>query len=79
MVSYLNLLPLYEKFPGGVHSHLVIYSAAEVHAIFTDADKMIKSVQTGDHEIKQWILLITPPFFLRDITCFTRIKVILKL
>ena len=25
MVSYLNLLRLYEEFPRGVHSHTVIY------------------------------------------------------
>ena len=28
-------------------------TAAEVPAIFTDADTRIKGVQTGDHKIKQ--------------------------
>ena len=52
---------------------------AEVPAIFTDADTRIKGVQIGDHEIKQKILLIKPPLFLRGINCLTRIQVILKL
>ena len=54
-------------------------TVAEVPAIFTDADTGIKGVQIGDHKIKKKILLITAPSFLRDITCLTRIHVILKL
>ena len=45
---------------------------------FTDADARIKGVQIGDHEIKQSILPMTS-FFLRDITCLTRIEMIVKL
>ena len=63
-----------------MHILILLYvTVAEVPAIFTDADTRIKGVQIGDHKIKQQILLITPPFFLRDITCLTRIQVILKL
>ena len=58
---------------------LLYVTVAEVPAIFTDADARIKGVQIGDHKIKQKILLITPPFFLRDIACLTRMQVILKL
>ena len=79
MFPYLNLLPLYRSSPR-VHILILLYvTVAEVPAIFTDADTRIKGVQIGDHKIKQQILLITPPFFLRDITCLTRIQVILKL
>ena len=52
---------------------LTYITMAEVPAIFTDADTRIKSVQIGGHD------LITPAFFLRDITCLVRIQVILKL
>ena len=38
MVSYLNLVPLYEEFARGVHFH---------------ADTRIKGVQIGYHKIKQ--------------------------
>ena len=44
----------------GVSTHITV---AEVLAIFTDADTSIKAVQIGDHEIKQYIWLMTPPFF----------------
>ena len=64
----------------GVHTLILLYvTVAEVPAIFTDADTRIKGVQIGDYKIKQQILLITPPFFLRDITCYIRIPVNLKL
>ena len=63
-----------------VHTLILLYvTVAEVPAIFTDADTTIKGVQIGNHKIKEQILLITPPFFLRDINCLTRIQVILKL
>ena len=58
---------------------LLYVTVATVPVIFTDADTRIKGVQIGDHKIKQSILLIIPPFFLRDITCLTKIQVILKL
>ena len=79
MVSYLNLLPLYRSLPE-VHTLILLYvTAAEVPVIFTDADTRFKGVQIVDHKIERQILLITPPFFLRDITCLTRMPVNLKL
>ena len=76
MVLYLIILPLYEEFVRVVHSHTV---TNEVPSIFIDADTRIKGVQIGDHEIKQYILPMTSPFFLRDITYLTIIEVFLKL
>ena len=75
MVSYLIPLPLYQEFARVFHSHTVM---AEVPAIFIDADARIKGVQIADNEIKQSILPM-PSFFLKDITCFTGIEVIVKL
>ena len=38
----------------GVYTLILSYvTVVEVPAIFTDADKRIKGVQTGDHKIKQ--------------------------
>ena len=75
MVSYLIRLLLYQEFARVVYSHTVM---AEVPTIFIDADARIKGVQIGDHEIKQSILPMTS-FFLRDITCLTRIEMTVKL
>ena len=48
----------------GVSTLILFYiTVPEVPAIFTDANSRIKGVQIGDHEIKQLILLIIPPFF----------------
>ena len=52
---------------------------AEVLANFIDADKRIKGLQTGDHEIKLVNFADDITMFLGDITCFNRIQVILKL
>ena len=64
----LIFLALCKKFDKGFHSHSVIYYCGRGTI---NADKKIKGVQIGDHETKQEILLITPPTFLRDITCLT--------
>ena len=48
MVSYLNLLPLYEEFSRGADSHAVM-----LPTIFTNADTRIKEVEIGHHKIKQ--------------------------
>ena len=62
-----------------MHTFVLLYvTVAEVPAIFTDADTRIKGVQIGDHKIKQQILLITPPFLVTDITCITKIQMILQ-
>ena len=58
---------------------LLYITVVEVLAIFINADTRIKGVQIGDHETKQNILLMMQPFFFRDITCITRMQVILKL
>ena len=51
----------------------------EVLANFIDADKGIKGVQIGDHEIKLVKFADGITIFLEDITCLNRIQVILKL
>ena len=51
----------------------------EVLANFIDADKGIKGVQIGDHEIKLVNFADNITIFLEDITCLNRIQVILKL
>ena len=59
---------------------LVLYiMAAEVLANFIDADKRMKGVQIGDHEIKLVNFADDITIFLGDITCLNRIQVILKL
>ena len=59
---------------------LVLYiKAAEVLANFIDADKKMKGVQIGDHEMKLVNFADDITIFLGDIICFNRIQVILKL
>ena len=68
----------------GVHqgcplSSLVLYiTAAKALANFIDANKRIKGVQIGEHEIKLVRFTDDITIFLRDITYFNRIQVILK-
>ena len=63
----------------GVSTLILLYiTVVEVLAVFINADTRIKRVQIGDHETKQ-ILPMTPPLFLRDISCLTRMQAILKL
>ena len=52
---------------------------AEVLARFVNANKRIKAIQIGDHEIKIVNFADDTTIFLRDITCLDRIQVILKL
>ena len=64
----------------GVSTLILVYvTVAKVRAIFIDADTKKKGVQLSDHELKQYVLLMTPPFFLQDITYLTRIQMLLKL
>ena len=42
---------------------LLYITLTKVAAIFIDADTRIKEVQIGNHEIKQKILPMIPPFF----------------
>ena len=60
-------------------SSVLYIKAAEVLANFIDADKRIKGVQIGDHEIKLVNFADDITIFLGDITCLNRIQVILKL
>ena len=53
--------------------------AAEVLANFIDANKSIKGVQIGNHEIKLVKLAEYITIYVGDITCLNRIQVILKL
>ena len=52
---------------------------AEVLANFIDADKRMKGVKIGDHEMKLVNFADDITIFLGDITCFNEIQLILKL
>ena len=60
-------------------SMLLYIIATEVLANFINADKMIKEIHIGDHEIKTVNFSDDTTIFLRDITCLNWIQVILKL
>ena len=59
---------------------MLLYNiAAEVLAILINADKRIKGIQIGDHDIKIVNFADNSTIFLRSITCLlNRIQVILK-
>ena len=63
---------------GCLLSMLLYNIAAEVLANLINADKRIKGIQIGDHEIKIVNFADNTTIFLRDITCLNRIQVILK-
>ena len=52
---------------------------AEAIANFINADKNIKGIQIGDHEIEIKNFTDNTTIFLRDIICLNRIHVILRL
>ena len=59
------LLILYPcmRSSSGVSTFMLLYiTVVEILTIFINADKRIKGVQIGDHETKQYILLMTPFF-----------------
>ena len=60
-------------------SKLLYNMATEVLANLINADKRIKGIQIGDHEIKIVNFTDNTIIFLRDITCLNRIQVILRL
>ena len=60
-------------------SKLLYNIAAELLANLINADKRIKGIQIGDHEIKIVNFTDNTTIFLRDITCLNRIQVILRL
>ena len=57
----------------------VVYYGSEVLANCIDANKRMKGIQIGDHEIKLVNFAHKITFFLGDIPCLNRIQVILKL
>ena len=52
--------------------------ATEVLANLIDANKRIRGIQIGDHEIKIITFADNTIIFLRDITCLNKIQVILR-
>ena len=64
---------------GCLLSMLLYNIAAEVLANLINADKRIKGIQIGDHDIKIVNFADNTTIFLRDITCLNRVQVILKL
>ena len=63
---------------GCLLSILLYNIAAEVLANLINADKRIKGIQIGDHDIKIVNFADNTTIFLRDITCLNRIQLILK-
>ena len=63
---------------GCLLSMLLYNIAAEALANLINADKRIKWEQIVDHDIKIVNFADNTTIFLRDITCFNRIQVILK-
>ena len=68
-----------EVCQGCLFSMLLYIIAAEVLASFINANKRIKEIQIGDHEIEIVNFADNTTIFLRDTTCLNRIQVILKL
>ena len=60
-------------------SKLLYNTTDEVLANLINADKRIKEIQIGDHEIKIVNFTDNTIIFLRDITCLNRMQVILRL
>ena len=60
-------------------SKLLYNIVTEVLANLINADKRIKEIQIGDHEIKIVNFADNTTIFLRYITCLNRIQVILRL
>ena len=63
---------------GCLLSMLLYNIEAEILANLINADKRIKRIQIGDHDIKIVNFADNTTIFLRDITCLNRIQVILK-
>ena len=60
-------------------SKLFYKTAAEVLATLINADKRIKEIQVGDHDIKILNFTDNTIIFLRYITCLKMIQLILRL
>ena len=61
---------------GSLFSILLSITAAEVLASFINANKKIKGIQKGNHEIKIVNFADDTTISLRDITCLNTIQVI---
>ena len=68
-----------EVSQGCLFSMLLYIIAAELLASFISANKRIKGIQIGNHEIKIVNFADNTTIFLGDITCLDKIQVILKL
>ena len=66
-------------YQGCMFSMLLYNIAAEVLANLINADKRIKGIQIGDHDIKIVNFADNATIFLRDITCLNRIQVKMKM
>ena len=64
---------------GCLLSMLLYNIVAEVLANFINADRRIKGIEIGDHEIKIVTFTDNITIFLRDITRLNRIRLILRL
>ena len=65
-----------EVCQGCLFSMLLYIIAAEVLASFINANKRIKGIQIGDHEIKIVNFADDTTIFLRDITCLNRLMIL---
>ena len=65
--------------PVMLNVQVVYNTTAEVLANLINADKRIKGIQIGDHEIKIVNFNDNTTIFLRDITYLNRIQAILRL
>ena len=77
MASYLTPLPLCEEFASGVHSQCC-YTLLQLRYLPISLIR-IKEIQIGDHEIKTVNFANDTTIFLKEITCFNRKQLILKL
>ena len=59
-------------------SKLLYNTAAEVLANLINADKRIKRIQIGDHDIKIVSFTDNTTIFLRDFTCLNRVQMSLR-
>ena len=68
---------LMQGFRQGCPLSMALYiTVSYIFANFIDADKRIKGIQTGDHEIKLVNFPDEITFFLADTTCLNRIHMI---
>ena len=74
-----GLFPLMRRVHHGWPLSVLLYIiVAEVLAICTDTDTRIKGIQMGDYEIKIVNIADDTTIFVRDISCLTRIELILN-